>query len=467
MRNAQTEKVVPLNRLTVVEASRQMRNAQVSARQLTQACLDQIDSREHEIRAWVHIDREGALAAADRCDAMASAGQWLGPLHGIAVGIKDIFDVAGMPTAFGSNAWPVSHPTDDSAAVSRLRRAGAVILGKTVTTAFAMGDAGPTRNPWNTDHTPGGSSSGSAAAVADAMCFAAVGTQTVGSVIRPCSFNGLAGFKPSHGAIDIAGVQPLSWRLDHVGGLTRTVSDARLIWQVLRRKSRTGERTDDWLSTDADDVSGTGKTGRRPTRVWRCRQMFESLASDEMRLTLEQHCRALADAGVEIVDRPLPEDGEHILAMHQVILAAEAAAVHADAFQRYGKDYPPNISALIVAGQSISATDYLVARQFRRQAIASFTRSLRDVDAAIMPAATGAAPAGLSFTGDRQMSAPTSFLGLPVVCFPAAIGAGGLPLGLQLMGPAGSEDQLLDFGQFCESVVGFTGTTDSAGQCGG
>jgi len=367
-----------LNRLTASDAAIELRNRRVSARELTQACLDRIDAREPQVQAWVQVDAEQALAQADRLDALAARGQWQGPLHGIAVGIKDIYNVAEF--------WPPINPQHDAVSVRRLRNAGAIILGKTVTTSFAMGDAGPTCNPWNTAHTPGGSSSGSAAAVADAMCFAALGTQTVGSVIRPASFNGLIGFKPSHARISVEGIQALSWRLDHVGPLTRSVDDTHLLWQVLR----------DDAHRDACSAAPTTVIARRPTRVWRFRDIFESLASDAMNAAMNAHCDALAATGVEIIDREMPVDMQTVLEMHQVILAAEAAAVHIDGYARYGEKYPPNIKRLVELGQTISATDYLSARQFRRHTIAAFSAAMADVDASILPAATDIAPVGLS-----------------------------------------------------------------------
>jgi aspartyl-tRNA(Asn)/glutamyl-tRNA(Gln) amidotransferase subunit A len=438
-----------LNRLTAFDAATQLREGEVSASALTQACLDRIDTRDSKVRAWVQVNADQALATAQRQDALAKDGQWLGPLHGIAVGIKDIYNVAGFPTAFGSDAWPPITPEHDAVSVKRLRNAGAIILGKTVTTSFAMGDAGPTCNPWNLAHTPGGSSSGSAAAVADAMCFAALGTQTVGSVIRPASFNGLIGFKPSHGRINVDGIQALSWRLDHVGPLTRSVDDTHLLWQVLRNDA----------PADAASDIPVALTSRRPTRLWRFRDIFESMASDAMNAAMDAHCLELAALGVEIIEREMPVDMQTVLDMHQVVLASEAAGVHLDGFARYGEKYPPNIKGLIEKGQSISATEYLSARQYRRSAIAAFTAAMQDVDAAIMPAATDVAPAGLSTTGERALSAPSSFLGFPVMSYPVAIGEGGLPLGLQIQGLPNTEDQLLSHGKFCAATAAFTDVT--------
>lgn len=440
------------NRLSLTDAAAGLRNKSFSCRELVQSCLDRIEKRESDVQAWVVIDADAALRQADEMDQKASAGQWLGPLHGLPLGIKDIYDVSGFDTAFGSAAMPPTTPAQDAVSVARLRHAGAIILGKTVTTAFAMGDAGATRNPWNGEHTPGGSSSGSAAAVADGMCLAALGTQTAGSVIRPCAFNGLAGIKPGHNKINIEGVLPLSWTLDHVGALTRTTEDADLLWQILR---------DDrgWQShSDYDGLLPALET-QSPLRFWRMRGLFEDLASDDTRVMMEQHCEALARHGVEIIDRDLPASFAAILDMHRVILTAEAATSHEQNFASNGDKYPPNITAIIEHGQTVSATEYIGACRQRLAAINDLANAMMDVDAAIMPAAAGAAPAGLEFTGDRSFNAPSSYVGFPVVCYADRVDADNLPLGIQLLGRPDSEDELLKIGRWCEQLSHFSAQT--------
>ncbi len=440
------------NRLSLTDAATGLRNKAFSSRELIQACLDRIEKREADVAAWVQIDAEAALAQADAMDHKASAGQWLGPLHGLPIGIKDIYDVHGFDTAFGSAAMAATTPAQDAASVARLRHAGAIMLGKTVTTAFAMGDAGATRNPWNREHTPGGSSSGSAAAVADGMCLAALGTQTAGSVIRPCAFNGLAGIKPGHGEINIDGVLPLSWTFDHVGALTRTLEDADLLWQILR---------DDrgWQThTDYDGLLPSLET-ESPLRIWRMRGLFDELASDDSRTMMDEHCQALAHHGVEMIERELPPSFAAMLDMHRVIMAAEAAASHEHNFAANGDRYPPNIKALIEQGQAITATDYLGATRHRLTAIDELANAMLDVDAAIMPAAAGAAPRGLEFTGDRSFNAPSSYVGFPVVCYANRIDADNLPLGIQLLGRPQSEDELLKIGRWCEQLSNFAAQT--------
>lgn len=434
------------NCYTITEAAEKLHAANCSAVDLMQACLDRISRRESAVKAWVTLDRDAALESAVYADiVMKRTGALTGPLHGIPIGVKDIFDVAGLPTAGGTDAYLVRNARRDAASVARLRAAGAIILGKTVTTAFAMGDAGPTTNPWNADHTPGGSSSGSAAAVADRMCLAALGTQTAGSVIRPCSFNGLAGLKPTHGQIDISGVIPLSWQLDHVGVLTRCVADAQLLWHVLKNDSA-------WLPGRGEPFVSRSL---KPQRVWRARDLFETEASAAMSKALDEHCAQLEAQGVEIVERAMPNSFAAIQDNHQIIMASEAAASHTENYSHRKSLYPPKISELIEQGRAIRAVDYSLALQHRQQAIVEMNEALRDVTGLLSPAAVEAAPAGLEHTGDRTFNSPSSYLGLPVVTYPLTVEGNGLPLGAQIMGCAHSEDRLLEAGQWCEQAAGF------------
>ncbi len=431
---------------TIIEAAELLRSRSFSALDLMQSCLDRISERESVVKAWVMVDSDAALEAAEQADhLMARADARPGPLHGIPIGIKDIFDVAGMPTAGGTEAYPVRVADQDAASVARLKAAGAIVVGKTVTTAYAMGDAGPTTNPWNSAHTPGGSSSGSAAAVADRMCLAALGTQTAGSVIRPCSYNGLAGIKPTHEQIDVTGVIPLSWQLDHVGALTRSVADAQLLWHILRDNSG-------WQPGMDND---TTIRSSKPRRLWRARELFETGASAAMNRAIDTHCEQLTGQGVEIVERSLPGSFAAILDNHQIIMASEAAASHADNFSQRESLYPPKIKQLIKEGQTISAVQYSLALQHRKKAIEDMNDALHDVTGILSPAAVDAAPFGLEHTGDRTFNAPSSYLGLPVVTYPLAAADNGLPLGVQIMGCSRSEDKLLAAGVWCEQMVGF------------
>src|SRR5207245_8520980 len=219
--------------LGVGEAAEVVRKGVLSPVELVDACLARIGALDGDLRAWAHVDAAGAIAIARERESEARAGRLRGPLHGVPVGVKDIFDVAGMPTTGGARSFAHTRPVTDSAAVARIRAAGAIVLGKTVTTEFAYRDPAPTRNPWNPGHTPGGSSAGSGAAVAARMIPLATGSQTVGSVLRPAAYNGVVGVKATHGLIPVDGVIPLAWSFDHVGVFARSVDDAAIMLGVL------------------------------------------------------------------------------------------------------------------------------------------------------------------------------------------------------------------------------------------
>ena len=433
------------NLYSLTEAASMLQAGTISASELMKSCLHRINLRDSVVQAWVSIDHDAALENAEEADrAKSRSGEMVGPLSGIPIGIKDIIDVAGMPTAGGTQAYSRRIASADAACVAKLKAAGAIIMGKTVTTAFAMGDAGVTTNPWNSAYSPGGSSSGSAAAVADRMCMAAIGTQTGGSVIRPSAFNGLAGFKPAHARIDISGVIPLAWQLDHVGVLTRSVADAHLLWHILRN------------SGNQHPVKGNGATLQpsKPQRLWRAREMFETEASSAMNNALDAHCQQLRQQGVEIIERPLP-GFEAILDNHRIIMATEAAASHTGNYKLRGSLYPPKIKELIEEGLKNTAVDYALAQQHRKNAIAEMNHQLSDVSGLLSPATVDAAPLGLESTGDHMFNVPSSYLGLPVVTYPLTLNNNGLPLGAQIMGCSGSEKGLFESAGWCEQLSGF------------
>jgi aspartyl-tRNA(Asn)/glutamyl-tRNA(Gln) amidotransferase subunit A len=436
------------NDLTLCRAGELMRRGRLSAEALVDACLARIAEREPTVRAWARLYGEEARETARRRDREAARHQWQGPLHGLPLGIKDIYDVQGMTTEAGTAAYPSRIADKDAESVARLRDAGAIVLGKTVTTAFAMGDAGPTRNPWHPDHTPGGSSSGSGAGVADRMCLGALGTQTNGSVLRPASFNGIVGFKPGYGEISAEGVLPLSWQLDHVGCLTRSVEDAHLLWHLMR-----DPRSLDWQATR--DKMGPPLLPRAPERVWRVRGYFEEEAHPEMLAALEACCGVLSERGVEVVERPLPPPCEGMHALHHTIMSCEAATFHKPAFTSDPGPFPPKISGLISEGLACSATDYLAALRQRERLIVHLGATLADVDAAILPAAQGPAPAGLESTGSPAFNTLASLCGLPAISLPAGLSSTGLPLGVQLVGGAGRDHELLAVAAWYESVLAF------------
>jgi Asp-tRNA(Asn)/Glu-tRNA(Gln) amidotransferase A subunit family amidase len=424
-----------LTELGVREAAQRICNGGGSSVAIVEACLAGLRAREPEVLAWAHVDADGALATARERDAEAKAGRPRGPLHGVPVGIKDIFDVAGMPTTAGAREFAHTRPTRDSGAVARLRAAGAVILGKTHTTQFAFRDPAPTRNPWNPAHTPGGSSSGSAAAVAARMVPGAIGSQTVGSILRPAAFCGVVGLKGPHGLVPVDGVVPLAWSLDHVGPFARSVGDAALMLSVL-----------------ADQVVEPA-TVQAP-RLAIGRQLFDR-AEPELRRHLDAVVERLTAAGARVSELTLPPAFAEIHAAGQVILEVEAATYHAPTFARYASDYGPGMAEMIRRGLARSATEYVTAYRARLAFREVMIPLLEAHDALLSPAAPGTAPAGLGWTGDASLCAPWSSAGVPSISLPTAVDAAGLPLALQLVQAPGGLARLLGVAAWCEGVVRF------------
>jgi aspartyl-tRNA(Asn)/glutamyl-tRNA(Gln) amidotransferase subunit A len=419
---------------------RAIREGRMSCVDVLSRCFEQVDEWEPKVHAWVVLDRYGALAQARALDEELKAGNDRGPLHGIPVGIKDIIDVKGLPTACGAKRWVGRIAERDAYVVGRLRRAGAVMMGKTVTTPYAWIDPPVTRNPWNLERTPGGSSSGSAAAVACGMCFGAIGTQTGGSITRPASFCGVAGMKPSRMSTGFwkYGVQPFAPSLDHVGPIARTVDDLRLLFMAMSEQKP--------LVRD-DHVP----------RYGRFRGFFDRRAAPASRAGLDEAVHALAAEGAEIVELDDPVDFEQILQDHRKIMAAVAAAVHSDLLDSSPEDYPPHIRALILEGRSVTAPEYLKARDDRRkQAKSEITmmwalhgKGVRDL---ITPATVGTAP-DPSTTGDPAFNSPWSFTGLPTVSFPIGLSDDGLPVAIQIVGRKLADQLLLRTAAWCEQAI--------------
>ncbi len=435
--------------LSLFQAAEQLRRGELSAEALLLSCLERIEARQPEIRAWVRLYSEEALETARRQDRDSPGGRWRGPLHGIPLGIKDIIDVQGMETKAGSEAYDGGEAEADAPVVAALRDAGAIVLGKTVTTPFAFRDPSATRNPWNPAHSPGGSSAGSGAAVADRMCLAALGTQTAGSVLRPAAFNGVVGFKSGYGEVSVEGVVPLSWQFDHVGTLTRTVEDAHLLWHIMRTR-----RTLDWQSTREKLPSVLLPKG--PRRIWRVRDFFETESSPECLNNLEAVCRELAASGVEIVERSLPISFAKVRDTYRMILTTEAALFHRESYAMRKHLYTPHLAELFEAGLQVRAVDYVAAVRHRSEMRKEIAEILAGVDAAIMSSALTSAPLP-DTTGDPLFNMPWSVCGIPALSLPSGLSDSGLPLGVQLVSGPGAEEELLSTGGWVESLLAFHG----------
>jgi Asp-tRNA(Asn)/Glu-tRNA(Gln) amidotransferase A subunit family amidase len=362
----------------------------------------------------------------------------VGPLHGIPIGIKDIIDVAGWPTLCGSKLREGHVAEKDAAVVANLRKAGAIVLGKTVTTEWASFDPPPTRNPWNLNHTPGGSSSGSAAAVVMEMCLAALGTQTGGSIVRPASYCGVVGLKPFWGIPSLEGIYPFSYHLDHVGPITRCVSDTEEIAAALDTI---------WAKHRAPPAA-------IPLRLLFLEGGFLVVQDDETREHFEQLKRLLA-RHLLVDSYPVPEYFARIHEMHRRIMAVEGAEVHREAFEIAPDAFSFQIRTLIEEGRSTAVLDYAAALRSQANYKSMFSRETLDPIASlvVLPSTPSPAP-DRTTTGNPIFNSVWSFLGVPAITIPSGLNSAGLPFGLQLVGtpiiPYG-----LHFARQCEQIIKF------------
>jgi Asp-tRNA(Asn)/Glu-tRNA(Gln) amidotransferase A subunit family amidase len=358
------------------------------------------------------------------------------PLFGIPIGVKDIFHVDDLPTRAGSRLPPERLRGPQAESVSRLKQAGALVLGKTVTTEFAYFAAGATHNPHLPEHTPGGSSSGSAAAVGAGLCSLALGTQTIGSIIRPASFCGIVGYKPTYERISRFGVIPLAPSLDHVGVFSPEVPGVELAASLLCR---------DWQLVIA---------GKKPVLGVVAGPYLERVAS-EGRAHFETVCRRLRDAGYQLKTVDAMPDFDDIVARHNLIVATEAAQVHSQWFAEFGELYHPKTAELIRRGQKISAAELSRALKGRQQLRAQLTAQMdaHGLDLWLSPSTLGPAPKGLDSTGDPVMNLPWTHSGLPTLNLPSGFNADGLPLGIQLAGRWYADETLMDWAADMEPVV--------------
>ena len=428
-----------LNTLTATEARREIERGALSAEEYVTACLDRIEALDGDVRAFVHLDRAHALGQARSLDEWRRNGHPTGPLHGIPVAVKDIFDTEDYPTEYGSPLFAGHRPRADATVVARLRAAGAVIIGKTVTTEVAYYHPGPTRNPHDLERTPGGSSSGSAAAVAAGMVPLALGSQTNGSVIRPASFCGVFGAKPTHGLISRGGVLSLSRTLDHVGVFARTLDDVALLLDVLaghdpRDPDTRPVATPNFRATLAGSPPLPPKFGLLRTPAW-------EKAEPSTRAIFEDFVAALGDSGGII---ELPDVRAEAWDAQQTIMATEMAHNLWKVVDRGSQDASsPRLREFLGQGRQIAAVDYLDAYDLRPRLNANLAPAFDYYDAIITPATIGSAPKTLDSTGDPLFCTLWTLTGLPALSLPVLQAPDGMPLGLQLVGPAGDDARLL------------------------
>ena len=376
-----------------------------------------------------------------------------GPLSGIPVGIKDIIATSDMPTTNGSPVYRDQVPVRDAWVVERLRQLGATILGKTVSTEFAWRHPGPTTNPWNARHTPGGSSSGSAAAVAAGVVPLALGTQTLGSVIRPAAFNGVVGLKPSFGAIPRTGVHPLSPSLDHVGFFARRVDDVALALSLLAATSDADIHGRPLPGFEVDPGRGVAPLEKPRLRIMR----FQNWANvePEQQKMFETAVAKLSEAGAVVEAREWNELDTVNWNTINAILASEASLIFGDLVERHPDRTSDHLKTLVAAGKNFSAFDYLAAKAMQEKLRAALAEEMSGFDAILTVPAFGEAPQGLDFTGKAEYCAPWTLAGAPAISLPAGFGKNQLPLGLQLVGGYRQDQRLLSVAKWVEGVLRF------------
>ncbi len=437
--------LVPSRDETLYGQSLAIRAGQRTCREVFERCSLAVSEREASVKAWINFGGDSVeQTVADR-DAESRHGVWRGPLHGIPIGVKDIYDVAGWPTLAGIPNRS-SPPADaDSTMVRRLREAGAIIVGKTVTTPYAFFDPPPTRNPWNLDRTPGGSSSGSAAAVASGMCFGALGSQTGGSITRPAAFCGIAGYKPSFGLLSRCGMFPFAPSLDHPGPMARTVDDLICLMTALAPKWLRADffsQLSEPVVFDIDELPSFAVLNGA----------FVDKTEAAMRDALEATTKRLSVAGAIIAASDASElELPTLWQRHRCVMAVEIAASQAERLQQRPEEFTPAVRSLIEEGLAARSVDYAVAIQFQRSLRRRVSRAIGD-SIWLMPASRGAAPTPET-TGDPCMNSPWSFLGFPTITIPMTLSPDGLPLGLQLIAGPGRDLELFRVARWCEAAL--------------
>ena len=427
-----------LSGLSLAEAAADIREGRITSAELVADCLARIDAVEPAVQAWTYLDRDHAMMQAEAADLHRKHGKATGPLHGVPVGIKDIFDTGDLPTELGSPLWAGRTPRRDAVAVARLRAAGAVIMGKTVTTEYAYFHPGKTRNPHDPARTPGGSSSGSAAAVAAHMVPGAIGSQTNGSVIRPAAFCGVVGFKPTHGLIPRSGALLLSRTLDHVGTFTRSVEDAALMAEVMAGFDEDDPDTRPIARPPFTSVAASEPP--LPPRFAFVRSPVWDRAEPVTHEAFGELVETLGEAASEV---ELGASFERAVPLHQTIMEVEMAHnLHRD-YEKGAAQMSGQLRAVIERGRKRLAIDYARATAAIAPLNAALETVFDEYDAILTAPQAGPAPLGLGATGNPVFCTIWTYLGTPAITLPLMQSAAGLPLGVQLVGRRGADARLL------------------------
>ena len=424
----------PLNELSATAIAAKIAAGETTSEAVVRDCIARIATRDSTVKAWVNFDPDLALAQAHALDRGAKRG----PLHGVPIGIKDIIDTFDMPTEMGSPIYRGNRPKTDASCVALLRRAGAVILGKTVTCEFAGMAPGVTTNPHNAAHTPGGSSSGSAASVADHMVPAALGTQTGGSVLRPSSYCGIFGFKPTYNTFNKMGVWPAADSIDTIGLHARSLDDIELVTAVLRMQ----------VPQPSPELRGAPRIGLCRTEIW-------DSAQPETMAAVEGAASALGKAGASVSETRLPAafKGLHGAA-RSTINFVERAACMAFLWDNHRDALSPQMRHYIEGAQKISREEYVAAFRRLDECRALLSSIFDKVDAMLVPCVPGEAPRGLEFTGDANMQAIWTALHTPAITLPTHRGPNNLPVGIQLVGQRYDDDRLLACARWVWQKIG-------------
>lgn len=427
----------PLVAHSALDLAAGLKSGHITSVELVRACLGQIEALEPELQAWAYLDPQLALEQAEKADAARHAGGALGPLHGLPVGVKDIIDTADMPTEYGTAIHRGRQPSADATIVARLRAAGATIMGKTVTSAHAVYTAGPTRNPHDLSRTPGSSSSGSAAAMAAHMVPLSLGTQTNGSIIRPASFCGVVGYKPSFGLLPRTGILHQSTMVDQAGVITRDLADAAFLAEVIIGHDSADEQS--LASPPPALLSAALDTSKAPKLVLVGGPHWDRVGP-EARAALE---RFTAELGMSVERLDLPPEFDEAATIHSIIMDAGIAESYRDDFASSRALMADVLIRIIEHGHSFSAVEFIDALAKREKLRAAFVAFMAPYDAILTPATLGIAPSRENGTGDPIMATIWTLLGAPALTLPLLTGAEGMPLGIQMVGGLLQDEKLL------------------------
>jgi Asp-tRNA(Asn)/Glu-tRNA(Gln) amidotransferase A subunit family amidase len=439
---------IALNHLTAVAAADAIRTGDITSEALVSVCIDHIKEREETVHAWVNFDADHALALAREADAAKARGETIGPLHGVPIGLKDIIDTADLPTESGSRLFAGRRPAQDSTCATLLRAAGAIILGKTVTTEFALTQARGTTNPHDPARTPGGSSSGSGAAVADMMTPLAIGSQTGGSVIRPASFCGTYGYKPTYGCLSRRGVLIISRYLDHLGLYSRSLADLALLGDVLMQHDPGDLDMRFHPGCNLVDVMNEPKPDSAPRLAFVKGPAWE-FAEDHMPPIFEHYIDSL---GGTIKEVELGGIFDQALDAQATIMNASLWANLGDFQEQHPSQIEAETKSRVSAGRDVKATDYIHATELSDSLGKALCGLFENYDALVTAAAPGEAPVGLEWTGNAAFQRIWTLTGLPTLTLPLLEGPNGMPIGVQVIGPKGRDGGLFRAARWLDDI---------------